>query len=38
MPLISISETGFIPTTHLNKYGKEYPPVPNDGAYPGARK
>ena len=36
LPLISISETGFIPSPHLNKYGKEYPPVSNDGAYPGA--
>jgi plastocyanin len=35
-PLISISETGFIPTEHLNKYGKEYPPAPTDSAYPGA--
>jgi plastocyanin len=38
LPLISISETGYIPTPHLNKYGKPYPPVPNDGTYPGARK
>jgi plastocyanin len=38
LPLISISETGYIPTPHLNKYGKAYPPVPNDGAYPGAQK
>jgi plastocyanin len=36
LPLISISETGFIPATHLNKYGKDYPPVANDGTYPGA--
>jgi plastocyanin len=36
MPLISISETGFIPAEHLNKYGKDYPPVANDGTYPGA--
>jgi plastocyanin len=36
LPLISISETGFIPSPHLNKYGKEYPPVSNDSAYPGA--
>ena len=36
LPLISISETGFIPAPHLNKYGKEYPPAGNDGAYPGA--
>lgn len=38
LPLISISETGYIPTPHLNKYGKPYPPVPNDGSYPGAQK
>lgn len=38
LPLISISETGYIPAPHLNKYGHHYPPVPNDGAYPGARK
>jgi len=38
LPLISISETGFIPAPHLNKYGKPYPPVPNDGTYPGAPK
>jgi len=35
-PLISISETGFTPTEHLNKYGKEYTPAPTDSAYPGA--
>jgi plastocyanin len=36
MPLISISETGFIPAPHLNKFGQEYPPATNDAAYPGA--
>ena len=35
-PLISISETGFIPVDHLNKYGQEYTPAPTDSAYPGA--
>jgi len=38
MPLISITETGFIPAEHLNKYGKDYPPVSNDSTYPGAPK
>jgi len=38
MPLISITETGFIPAEHLNKYGKDYPPAANDSAYPGAPK
>jgi plastocyanin len=36
LPLISITETGFIPAPHLNKYGKDYPPLANDGTYPGA--
>ena len=38
LPLISISETGYIPTPHMNKYGKPYPPAPNDATYPGAQK
>jgi plastocyanin len=39
LPLVSISETGFIPVAHLNKFGKEYPPPPaNGGTYPGAPK
>jgi len=39
LPLISISETGYIPAPHTNKYGLEYPPVPDDGSsYPGAQK
>jgi len=38
LPLISISETGFIPGPHLNKFGKEYPPVIEGDVYPGARK
>jgi plastocyanin len=38
LPLISISETGYTPAPHLNKYGKEYAPLPNDSAYPGAQK
>lgn len=38
LPLISISETGYIPAPHLNKYGQQYPPLPNDGTYPGAQK
>ena len=38
MPLISISETGYNPALHLNKYGQAYPPLPNDGVYPGAPK
>jgi hypothetical protein len=26
LPLISISETGFIPAPHFDKHGKPYPP------------
>jgi hypothetical protein len=36
LPPISISEAGYIPAPHLNKYGLEYPPLPADGVYPGA--
>jgi plastocyanin len=36
LPLISISETGFIPPPHLNKYGTEYPPAANGDTYRGA--
>ena len=38
LPLISISETGFVQAPHLNKYGVPYSPVPNAGTYPGAPK
>lgn len=38
LPLISISETGFVPAPHMNKYGREYPPESSGGAYPGAPK
>jgi plastocyanin len=37
LPLISISETGFAPASHLNKYGHPYPPEPGDGSYHGGR-
>ena len=38
LPLISISETGYNPEPHLNKYGQSYPSLPNGGTYPGAPK
>jgi len=38
LPLISISETGFIPAPHLNKYGGQYPRVESGDTYPGAPK
>jgi hypothetical protein len=35
----TISETGYVETPHKNKYGQDYPPVPDDhGAYPVQRK
>jgi hypothetical protein len=37
LPLISISETGFISPPHLNKFGHDYP-AESGGAYPGAPK
>jgi plastocyanin len=37
LPLVSISETGFVAAPHLNKYGQPYPPEPHDGTYPGGR-
>jgi plastocyanin len=36
MPLISISETGYVPAPHPDKYGKPYPPALNDGTYSGS--
>ena len=35
---IAISESGFLPLRHKNKYGKEYPPAEEDSFYPGAKK
>jgi len=34
---ISISETGYLEAPHQNKYGHDYPPVPDEGGYQGAR-
>jgi len=35
LPPLTISETGYIPAPHQNKYGKDYPPVIDDQpAYP----
>jgi plastocyanin len=34
LPLISISETGYIPAPHLDKHGKPYPPEPGYGGGP----
>lgn len=35
LPPLTLSETGYIPAPHQNKYGKDYPPVIEDqAAYP----
>lgn len=35
VPPITISETGYVQAPHMNKYGHDYPPVPEDsGVYP----
>lgn len=39
VPSLRISEVGYVPVPHKNKYGKEYPAVPDDHVmYPGVRK
>jgi plastocyanin len=35
---ISISESGYLPIPHKNKFGKDYPPDTDGGMYPGAKK
>jgi plastocyanin len=37
LPLISISETGFVPAPHLNKYGRPYPPGMPGEPYSGGK-
>jgi hypothetical protein len=32
IPAISISESGYLPAPHKNKYGRDYPPVVTDSA------
>ena len=34
---IAISESGYLPIPHLNKFGKQYPETIDPEAYPGAR-
>ncbi|MDQ6708233.1 MAG: carboxypeptidase regulatory-like domain-containing protein [Acidobacteriota bacterium] len=39
LPPIAVSEAGYLPSSHKNKYGKDYPPAADDRVfYPGARK
>jgi plastocyanin len=37
LPPIQVSESGYLELPHKNKYGKEYPPVTDSGAYAGAK-
>ena len=39
LPSFTVSETGYVEAPHKNKYGQDYPPVPDDRApYPAPRK
>jgi plastocyanin len=39
LPAIPISESGYIAIPHMNKFGHEYPPAPDElGVYPAVRK
>ncbi len=39
LPVLTISESGYFMAPHKNKYGRDYPPVTEDGViYPGAKK
>ncbi|MDQ6665490.1 MAG: carboxypeptidase regulatory-like domain-containing protein [Acidobacteriota bacterium] len=39
LPPITVSEAGYLPSSHKDKYGKDYPPAADDRVfYPGARK
>jgi len=39
IPAFTVSETGYVEMPHKNKYGQDYPPVPDDrAAYPAQRK
>jgi plastocyanin len=39
LPPIAISESGYLAIPHLNKFGRSYPPAPDDdGVYPATRK
>jgi plastocyanin len=38
LPPLSISETGYLPIPHKNKYGRDYPPESGGGIYPGVKK
>jgi plastocyanin len=38
LPPFEISESGYLPLPHQNKYGREYPPAEDSPLYPGAKK
>jgi hypothetical protein len=39
LPAISISESGYLPIPHKNKYGRDYSPATDDvNLYPGSKK
>lgn len=35
---VAVSESGYLPMPHLNKYGKDYPEMSEPETYPGARQ
>ena len=38
LPMIGVSEIGYLPAPHSNKFGQAYPPVKDENdVYPGAR-
>jgi len=37
LPPLSVSESGYLPVPHKNKYGKDYPPPVDSGTYPGSK-
>jgi len=39
LPPLTISESGYLPIPHKNKFGRDYPPAPDEGGlYPSIRK
>ncbi len=38
LPVIRISESGYLEVPHKNKHGQDYPPEPPGATYPGGRK
>jgi plastocyanin len=37
LPAISVSESGYLQLPHKNKFGRDYPPVPDSGGYVGTK-